>query len=152
MFPVSELPKLSVANRHQLPNCIAVYFVLSPEGNVLYVGQTTSLSYRWRYRQHHVITKVSDSDQIAWMEVEADSAKAKESEFIRMFRPPLNGQIGDKTARLPDVRLTSSELRQLLRDAEIVGETPSDFIRKALEEKVNRLASRCPELVRDAAN
>jgi len=56
-----------------------------------------------------------------------------------------------KDTRLPSVRLTQEELDRLLKAAELAGARPSDFIRKALEEKVNRLASRYPELVRDAA-
>ena len=56
--------------------------------------------------------------------------------------------IEPRNERLPSVRMTQTELDRLLKAAEVAGVRPSDFIRKALEEKVNRLAGRFPELAK----
>lgn len=59
--------------------------------------------------------------------------------------------IKNKDTRLPSVRLSSDELDRLLRAAELEETRPSEFIRKALAEKVNKLSKRHPELAKQAA-
>jgi hypothetical protein len=55
-----------------------------------------------------------------------------------------------KDTRLPSVRLSTAELDRLLKAAELEEVRPSDFIRKALAEKVDKLSRRHPELQRAA--
>ena len=56
------------------------------------------------------------------------------------------GMIQTKDTRLPSVRLSTEELNRLLKAAELEKTRPSEFIRKALAEKVNKLSRRHPEL------
>jgi len=55
-----------------------------------------------------------------------------------------------KDTRLPSVRLSQEELNRLLKAADLAGERPSEFIRKALDKEVSRLARRHPELEKAA--
>lgn len=48
------------------------------------------------------------------------------------------------------VRTDEDELRRIKKAAEIVKLPTSDFIRKAIDKEVNRLARRYPELQREA--
>ena len=53
------LPSLPLANRSELPNCPAIYFVLNGDA-VLYIGRANNLYQRWaahhRWNQLKIVT------------------------------------------------------------------------------------------------
>lgn len=89
---VSELPKVSVADIKQLPDTPCVYFVLSPEGETLYVGSTVNLRNRWFYGRHHRMDQAEqEKASIAWISTDKDDLLEQEDHFIQSLSPPWNG-------------------------------------------------------------
>lgn len=90
----SMLPSLSLDQRNALPDCPAIYFVLSPDDVVLYIGKTVKLMMRWkahhRYRQCAAIPGV----RIAWLSLTdtPDLLNAIEQACIEYFEPTFNRQ------------------------------------------------------------
>jgi ribosomal protein S1 len=88
------LPSLLLSDRYQLPNCLAVYFVLEGE-RILYIGRTANLKQRWRHHQRWDQLKDreyrGDNIRIAWLECN-DSGLLSEIEtaLIEWFNPELN--------------------------------------------------------------
>ena len=44
---LETLPLTPFTQRRMLPECSAIYFALSEQGMILYIGQTASLYHRW---------------------------------------------------------------------------------------------------------
>ena len=89
---VSELPKVSVVDIKQLPETPCVYFVLSPEGETLYVGSTVNLRNRWFYGRHHrMVQAEQEKASIAWISTDKDVLLEQEDHFIKSLSPPWNG-------------------------------------------------------------
>lgn len=90
-FDLSSLPCLPLSDRGKLPHCAAVYFALSSQGRVLYIGR--SIDIRERLRGHHRLTllKSLGGVKIAWFK-ESDSLALQRIEtiLIKHFNPPLN--------------------------------------------------------------
>jgi hypothetical protein len=90
MMDLSQLPSLPLAERKKLPDVSGIYFAMSADGEVLYVGRTRSLFLRWqthhRFRQLEVVPGV----RIAWLTADRSSLPDKERSFITDFSPPLN--------------------------------------------------------------
>lgn len=85
---IAELPSVPLAMRDTLPSCPAIYFALSPSGDVLYIGRANSLFHRWR--SHHRTSQLGGAS-LAWLSVtDAQSLPALEREFVNYFHPPLN--------------------------------------------------------------
>lgn len=82
---------LFLTQKEKLPACPAVYFVLSNQKEILYIGRANNLRNRWQ--NHHRFAQVNRLDtRIAWMEV-ADEGELPEIErnLISAFKPLLNG-------------------------------------------------------------
>jgi GIY-YIG catalytic domain len=88
---IETLPSLPLKNRSLLPTCPAVYFALSTERTILYIGQTESLYQRWI--QHNRMKQLMQFDcaLIAWHECSIDQLREQESQCIEHFEPLLNG-------------------------------------------------------------
>lgn len=88
---LQELPAVALENRLMLPHCAAVYFALSKNNEVLYIGKSVDIAHRWishhRWRNLDEIGNV----RIAWMEVN-NSSLLPELEWllIEKFKPSLN--------------------------------------------------------------
>lgn len=86
------LPSLPVEERISLPSCSAIYFAVSSEEKILYIGRAGDLLTRWllhhRYNQLCRIGGVP----VCWLEV-SDSTllPAIERALISYFKPVLNG-------------------------------------------------------------
>lgn len=48
---ILNLPSLPLKSRKDLPNCQGIYFVISSQGIIQYIGYTKNLKKRWQ--QHH---------------------------------------------------------------------------------------------------
>lgn len=85
---------LTNENLRTLPEVPAVYFVKDLDEEVLYVGRTENLQYRWRY--HHLIERqLSCIDywkmSLCWY-VDVENIYKLESDLIKEWRPAWNCQ------------------------------------------------------------
>ena len=92
---LSELPSVYLLDKHNLPDCAAIYFVCDSKGQILYIGRTVNLLERWR--EHHRFNQLKRFNRkncvsISWMVCSKDiSILSKlEDEFISLYKPPLN--------------------------------------------------------------
>ena len=91
-----SLQSLSIRHRRRLPDCPAVYFVLSGDSLVLYVGATMSLRKRWE--GHNRLRQIQDNHRqarVAWIPTEKRNLRRLESRCICRFKPLYNGTRSD---------------------------------------------------------
>jgi hypothetical protein len=89
-----DLPSVALTDRATLPNCSAIYFALSPDNTVLYIGKARNLAFRWRGKTHHRYFELAGMGnvRIAWLIVSDPMLlNGVEAACIAYFRPPLNG-------------------------------------------------------------
>jgi len=92
------LPSVPLARLQTLPPVAAVYFLLTEDGEALYVGQTQNLALRHCERHHHdAILKLDAHARIHWLERRA-SREPFERACIRRFKPKFNTKPGSKGA------------------------------------------------------
>jgi excinuclease UvrABC nuclease subunit len=88
------LPSIAFSERTNLPQCCAVYFALSEQGAVLYIGKSMHLRSRWRQKPHHHREQQlieMGCTRLLWLVCPKDSLLDVEREMIEHFAPPLNG-------------------------------------------------------------
>lgn len=99
MFPelnFCSLPSIPLNQKSQLPRCPAIYFVLNKNKEVLYVGKSVNLLYRWR--EHHRFNQLSeinkkDNISIYWLEIKPEKdidLTLAENHYIKKLKPALN--------------------------------------------------------------
>ncbi len=86
-----NLPSVPLLERHNLPRCQSIYFVLE-DGQVLYIGRTVNLNQRWAV--HHILPQLKmrkGEVRIAWLECSvAELLPEIETGLIEHFQPLLN--------------------------------------------------------------
>jgi predicted transcriptional regulator/predicted GIY-YIG superfamily endonuclease len=86
-----QLPFLAIPQRDQIPSIGGIYFVISKNGDLLYIGQTVNLKIRWRRHECGINLESPRETKIAWLAVEDFQERIKlEKALIRKFKPPLN--------------------------------------------------------------
>ena len=92
---LSELPSVHLLDKDNLPDCAAIYFVCDSKGQILYIGRTVNLLYRWR--EHHRFNQLKRLNRkervsISWIVCSKDinTLSKLENEFISLYKPPLN--------------------------------------------------------------
>lgn len=87
---ISLFQSLAFAHRYDLPPIPALYFVLSEQRDVVYIGQTANLRDRWK--SHHRARQMAlGAYRIHWKEVaDEDQRTALEKQAIAYFRPLWN--------------------------------------------------------------
>lgn len=93
---IRRLPSVPVQQRDTLPKMEGIYFVLSGDGVVQYIGRSSNLYLRWR--THHRLNLYTKDPcyTIAWLSVSnAELLPAIEKACIDYFKPQDNG------ARIP---------------------------------------------------
>lgn len=96
----SALPSVALTDRHGLPREPGIYFVLSGDEELLYIGRSNSIHTRWR--GHHKMRRLAEyrAVRVAWLTVSDESLLAEiETALIHHFRPPLNRK--SDTAGMP---------------------------------------------------
>src|SRR5215831_9532432 len=96
---VGVLPTLPLAERGDLPDTPAIYFVLTGD-TVLYVGKAGCLRQRWV--AHHRLAQLGEygACRMAWMQVDdAGLLDELEQACIDHFQPVLNGETRPTWAR-----------------------------------------------------
>ncbi|EKQ70352.1 GIY-YIG domain-containing protein, putative endonuclease [Leptolyngbyaceae cyanobacterium JSC-12] len=89
---ITELPKVAVSNRSNLPEVAGVYFVLG-RTEILYIGMSTNIKDRWR--RHHKLEFLVDKRDvhIAWLEASTNGLRELENKLINKYDPILNGSL-----------------------------------------------------------
>jgi hypothetical protein len=91
MDEIVMLPSVGIRDRHHLPDCPGLYFVIS-DGLVLYVGKAKSILSRWR--SHHRERQIDGeypNARIHWERFDSsDFLLSVEAEYIRAINPRLN--------------------------------------------------------------
>jgi len=106
---IGMLPSIPWASRSQLPDCPAVYFALSDTDELLYIGRTISLKFRWRRGFHHKEDVLRGKcHKLAWLQLKPESLHETEQGFIRHYSPFLNHKLPKnilkvRTQQLPPV-------------------------------------------------
>ncbi len=140
------LPSLPLAERSQLPNCPAIYFVLAEE-RILYIGKTSNLSQRWI--AHHRFSQVAargNSVKIAWLDISnctSDLLTEIESALIEHFSPELNRTRYEKKPTVNGIKTQNinftceSEDKEYLREwAAREGRTLSNLVERIIKEAI----------------
>jgi excinuclease UvrABC nuclease subunit len=93
LFP-ELLPSVPFEERRRLPHDSGVYFALTSDGDVLYIGATQDLYHRWVYR--HNKTEQLDTlgcCTIAFYVCDMLFLADAEDAMISQFQPPLNSKM-----------------------------------------------------------
>jgi predicted GIY-YIG superfamily endonuclease len=114
---LTDLPALSFHERHALPQCQAVYVVMTGKA-VLYVGQTRQLRTRWR--NHHLCHQLAQLEEvrILWHEENQKFARDRmEDQAIKLFHPRFNKALVRRPPTYKTVTTTlSNHLYHVLQD------------------------------------
>jgi hypothetical protein len=84
------LPSLPLSRRDVFPPVAAVYFFISEDGRILYVGETANLSIRCgSHPSYNAAIEIDSHARIHWIE-RRSGRQTFEVACIKRFRPPLN--------------------------------------------------------------
>lgn len=89
------IDSLAFDKKRQLPRIPAVYFVLGDDDEIVYIGETQSLFFRFLSHSHSLYFKKWKASAIKWMRTEGLARKERrciERALIRKLLPPLNKQ------------------------------------------------------------
>lgn len=143
-----DLPFVSFDRRALLPAISCIYFAVSDEDEILYVGQSINVRKRWSGRGHHNSHQMRPSYRIYWMPVPFEDLNRIENAFIMQLDPPWNKDRGGARAAAgspPNLDRTINLLRRQIDWYEAAKEDrrPVDFALAAtrLNIQVNRLLS-----------
>ena len=106
MEEIEDLPSLALSEKHQLPNCGAIYFAVA-QSQVLYIGMATNLKQRWQ--NHHrcfqleTISK-KEAVRLHWLDCAQAQLASLERQYIAHYSPTLN------RSKVPTQRFTPSPL------------------------------------------
>lgn len=92
-----SLPHVALKEKRLLPDCAGIYFVLSAERRLVYVGRTNSLKQRWI--THHLLDRLHavEGFKIAWCTVGTVAVLPDiEAALIAHFQPAMNREIVQK--------------------------------------------------------
>jgi GIY-YIG catalytic domain len=87
----TALPSVVFTARQTLPCCSCVYFALSAEGAVLYVGQSQNLRERWYSHHRTEELRMLGCVSIAWYVAPVEDGPDLENALIQHYQPALNG-------------------------------------------------------------
>jgi hypothetical protein len=84
------LPSVPFLTPRALPQCTAVYFCLSADATVLYVGSSWNIRKRWYQQEKQPLLAYMGCASIAWKVCTLEELPALETVCIQHFRPLLN--------------------------------------------------------------
>ena len=107
MKDLSKLPSVPFSNLNELPACVAIYYVSDHNGNVIYIGQTRNLKYRFgTYNRLRIFYK-EECSLISWDICKENELIKKEKAEIILFKPKLNIAHNINNYSIPEYRVTS---------------------------------------------
>ena len=100
-----ELPRVQFADRQNLPPQSGVYFVVSRDGIVSYVGKSCNIRHRWK--GHHVLGRITSGHGffIAYLLCDTKLLGDLEGYFYEKYKPALNERLPSCRAKLSTGRL-----------------------------------------------
>ena len=130
---LSGLPFVLFSEIKTLPHVSAVYFVVSTEGKILYVGQTINLKKRWESRNKWEMLIFSEKkcDKVYYKKTKPKDLLSEEENLISDLNPELNGSKKDKERTVRN--LTARQQKML------------DFIKSQIKK------NGCPPTLREMA-
>lgn len=145
------LPSLPLNCRKAFPSVSAVYFALSKNNEILYIGRSINLRNRWS--DHHQRSRLEEIGEvrIAWLEINNRTLLPKtEYALIERFQPPFNSvnnalREDQRNAREKTftIRFSDKEWERLHKEAERQEVPASQLIRdwlKSLDKEVESVA------------
>lgn len=87
------LPSLPLSWKSALPKCPGIYFVITEEEEIVYIGRSTNINRRWLSKNHHLYNDLLQIPglRISWLEVNnANLLPRIEAALIQGFKPRLN--------------------------------------------------------------
>jgi len=118
---------MAYEHRRDLPTVPAVYFVVDPQLNITYIGQTTNLCERWK-GHHRSLQMERGGYRIHWKEVESEQQRlVYEREAIKYFRPAWNRS----EVPVTDLKRVEAYINDVARYMEI---DPRDLVARILTE------------------
>ena len=124
---ISYLPSVAFEYRRDLPTVPALYFVLSAQRDVMYVGQTGNLRKRWESHQR-AIQMQAGGYRIHWYRIDGEQERAAvEGKAISYFRPPWN----NSAVQVAERRRVDGYIRDVAAYMEI---NPDDLVSQILAE------------------
>lgn len=127
---ISLLQSVAFEFRQDLPAIPAVYFVLNPQREIVYIGEASDLQARWAGKRHQRTPQMQGGGyRIHWRAAPADPAERKhaEREAINYFQPPWNR-----------TEVPADEMQEIVRYiknvARYMGMDPHDLHRQILRE------------------
>ncbi|GBO55468.1 hypothetical protein APA_3619 [Pseudanabaena sp. lw0831] len=109
------LPSLKLLERQRLPECSAIYFVISRD-QVLYVGLATNLRSRWQ--NHHRLTQLEAVNKrsevkLFWLVCTQNQLNDLESQYIEHYCPILNQTKVPERQIVPSFQMLTQSLKKL---------------------------------------
>jgi len=124
---ISHLPSMAFEHRQNLPTIPALYFVVSAQLDIMYVGQTGNLRDRWKSHQRSIQMQTGGY-RIHWFRFDNEAERALiERRAISYFRPPWN----NTAIQVADRRRVDAYIRDVAAYMEI---DPDDLICQILTE------------------
>ncbi|MGB3208693.1 MAG: GIY-YIG nuclease family protein [Crinalium sp.] len=88
---LAMLPSLPLSEKKTFPAIAAIYFCLSKDGEVLYIGKSENIARRWKQHHHYCHLETLNDVKLAWLEVsDCRLLTGIECALIQYFNPPLN--------------------------------------------------------------
>jgi len=117
-----SLPSVEIGNRNRLPDIPAIYFAVSKENEILYIGRAVLLQKRWKL--HHRVKQLESLKdvKIAWLacnDLADRELKGLEEDCIRHFNPALNQTVIPRDLRAPGAMFNIKDLP--IRTDELIG-------------------------------
>ena len=139
---IQTLECVSYDARDSLPPIAAIYFVLSPDGEILYIGKATNLYLRWKSHHRRHVYALIHAVRIAWIPI-SNRAKLVEIEqmCIQHFSPVHNGSKYPKRAdekRSTSFRLTHEAKSLLGKLSNLMGMPQTAVCETLIREKARR--------------
>lgn len=113
---VDSLPSVPVCEHALLPKESGIYFVVSHDGIVQYIGRTSNLHARWNI--HHRLDQYGKMPlfRIAWLAISnSELLPALEKAYIHYFQPKDNGNDLESDDHSLITIKTSKKVLQLLK-------------------------------------
>ncbi len=98
---IHSLPSLKIPERYNLPEIGAVYFVLSENNDVEYIGKAKNLRKRWRSHECCMNLDSPKTCRVSWIAIDGENERIEfERRLIHKFNPKNNVHSTIKTPPL----------------------------------------------------
>ncbi len=145
---LDNLPSMPFEQRANLPNIAAIYFVLTAEKTVLYIGRAQSLAQRWQSHNRSKQFATYPGVHIAWLAVSsAGLLPSIEEALITFFKPLCNGKSWEGQAQQTTVRLDPDILREAQYYLSLEGVSLARFVAQKVDEFLEEYRRAHPERI-----